>query len=319
MPARTIGLFQWRRDWADLWLCQCEGPWNREHGPNGDVEFRPFDREADHLLLIGPPVDPAGGPKMPYLARKRAKLAGRHDAERLRHATATLGRAKSDMTMLVYEPACAFSDAWFETAAELFDRVYAPDDRATHPIVLPSTWSFTDRLQALRDERPIDNRPIALACVTSGKRLWPGHDVRLDFLRAVRAAGIPMDLFGKGLPSDLSPLGPVESKATVYRASRMALVIENDAEGERYVTEKLWDALICWCLPLYHGSRAPDTIIPPEAFVRVPSLDQAGIDAIREALADDTLRAQRLDAMREARSRALGDLRLAAWAARTLG
>lgn len=309
MARRTIGVFQWRQDWADLWVSQCDGPFGRHR----DVELRPFDARADHVLLIGPPVSPSGHPRLPYLQKKRAKLAGRYDAERLRHAVGLLGRSRDDLTMLVYEPACAFTDAWFETARELCSRVYAPDARGTHPTRLPATWSFPDRLGALRDEPPAPDRPIDLACITSGKRLWPGHDERLDFLRAVRAAGVPMDLFGRALPSDLAPRGPVLSKATVYRAARFALVLENDTAGDLYVTEKLWDALICWTLPIYYGSGAADHVAPAGSFIRLPDLGPAGLECVREALANPGLWDERRDAIAEARRRALHELNLVEW------
>lgn len=314
MP-RTIGLFQWRQDWADLWVAQCEGPFGR----HGDIELRPSDARADHLLLIGPPVSESGRPRLPYWQKKRAKLAGRYDAERLRHAVARLGRPRGDLTMLVYEPPCAFSDAWFEAARGLCARVYAPDDRATHPIRLPATWSFTDRLGALRDEPPARERPIGLACVTSGKSLWPGHAERLAFLADLRRAGVPIDLFGRSLPAELGARGPVLSKATVYRAARFTLVLENETAGDRYVSEKLWDALIGWSLPIYLGSGAAEHLVPPESFIRLPGLGPEGIDTIRGALAHPEWWDQRLDAIAEARRRALHELNLAEWIAANVG
>jgi len=315
MTARTIGLFQWRQGWADLWLTQCDAPFGRHR----NVHLRPFDARADHLLLIGPPVSPSGHPRLPYFLKKRAKLAGRYDAERLRHSIAQLGRSRDDITMLVYEPPCAFTDTWFEIAREFCARVYAPDARATHPVRLPATWSFSDRLDALRAEVPSPDRPLGLACITSGKRLWPGHDDRLDFLRAVRAADLPMDLFGRSLPPDLAPRGPVLSKATVYRAARFALVLENDTAGDLYLTEKLWDALICWTLPIYFGSTAADHTVPEGSFIRLPDLGPAGIETVRDALAHPGWWDERRDAIAEARRRALHELRLVEWIADHVG
>lgn len=320
MP-RTIGLVQWRHDDADLWLSQCDGALGRQ----GDVVIRPGDRDADHLLLIGPPIAGDGAPEMPYFARKRAKARNRYDAERLAHALDHLDRDRADLTMLVYEPNVAFSDAWFDVARERCARVFAPDDRATDPIVLPATWSFDDALASLRTETHdlTGDRPLRLACIGSGKRLFPGHDTRLRFLSDLRAAadrdGFEIDFFGRGLPADLRSHGQVRSKATILRAADLTLAIENDDSDDRYLTEKLWDPLICWSLPLYHGSRAADGLIPTDAFVRIPSLNAEGIAAIRDAVNTPGLREQRLAAIGEARTRALGDLRLIAWIVRTLG
>jgi hypothetical protein len=312
MP-RTVGLFWWRHDDADLWFNQCDGA----AGRHGDIALRAWDRDADHILISGTPVNASGDPRLPAGRKRLAKLRGRYDAERLAHAIDAIGRDRAEMTMLAYEPTPAFSDAWFAVARERCRAVYAPDDRATHPFVLPSTWSFPERAPLLRGENPPrqadDDRPLPLVCVTSGKSLWGGHDARLDFLRRLRAEGVPFQLFGRGLPADLAPRGPLQSKASVLRAARLTLAIENDDAGDRYVTEKLWDPLLCWSLPLYYGSGAADRVAPPGSFVRVPDLGDAGVAAIRAALDAPDLRAERLDAISAGRTAALGPLRLVEW------
>ncbi|MFG0306017.1 MAG: glycosyltransferase family 10 domain-containing protein [Phycisphaerales bacterium JB040] len=327
MPARprTIGLFQWRMDWADLWLSQCEGPLGFEPCPGGrspGIELRPGDRSADHLLLIGPPVSASGQPRLGYLARKRAKLSGRYDAERGALAIEALRRPREDLTMLVYEPPAAFSDAWFEMARERCSAVYAPDERATHPVVLPATWSFDERLASLRGETPppLRDRPLDVVCVTSGKSMFPGHDRRLAFLRDLRKAGVSLELFGRGLPADLRGRGPVLSKATVLRAAKLTLAIENEDTEDRYVSEKLWDPIVCGSVPLYSGGRAPETLGVGGSLVRVPDFGEAGVEAVRDAAshAGEVWEAKRSSIM-DARARALGDLRLVSWAALTLG
>jgi hypothetical protein len=84
------------------------------------------------------------------------------------------------------------------------------------------------------------------------------------------------------------------------------------------VTEKLWDALLCWCLPIYYGSGAAEKMIPEDAIVRLPDLGEGGLDVVRKALADPGLWERRLPAIAEARRRALGDLRLVSWIEREL-
>lgn len=315
MP-RTIGVFWWRSSDADLWFSQCDGAL----GAHGGITLRPRDRDAEHLLLGGPPIDASGRPEMPPLARRVSKWRGRYDAARLEHAVAALGRAREDMTMLVYEPPCAFSDGWFEAARRLCARVCAPDDRATHPITLPSTWSFEERAATLLAEGCDDGpRGLPLVCITSGKTLWPGHDERLEFLRRLRRAGVPLALYGRGLPADLGGLGPVLSKASVLRGAAFTLALENWAGGDRYVTEKLWDPLLCWSVPIYHGSAAADGLIDARAFVRLPDLGDGGVACVQAALADPGARAARVDAMAAARRAALTRLRLVEWVSRELG
>jgi hypothetical protein len=86
------------------------------------------------------------------------------------------------------------------------------------------------------------------------------------------------------------------------------LAIENYADNEWYASEKLWDPLLAWCLPIYYGGSAADRLLPAGSFLRLPSLDQAGIDYIREVTAtpDAWLAAQ--DAIAEARQVILHEL-----------
>lgn len=325
-PVKTIGLFQWRHDDADLWLSQCDGPFGHI---TPKLKLIPGDPTADHILCIGPPVSASGNPKLTGLARRIAKLKGDYDAQRGRLAFKQLGRNPEHITCLVYEPPCAFSDAWFSMARECCNAVYAPDPRATHPIRLPATWSFHDRIQALRDEPPLDHteRPIRAALITSGKVLWPGHEERLAFVEKLRKADLDITLFGRGLRQSLKPRGPIASKATVLRAATFTIAIENDDTNELYVTEKLWDPLICWSLPLYHGPAAANQLLQlqnnPQStqqypFLRIPSLDDAGIDFIRQTIAQPQLHNFHLPAIAEARAKALTTLRLTEWIRRTI-
>lgn len=329
------GVFIFGDDSADALFNQCDGPM----GEHRHLRLRPRDRAAPHWLVLPPPINGRGRPKprngpARWLARRR----GTWDALWAEHAWRALldgtGRTRDDVTALVYEPSEAFSDAWWAVTRRYAARVFGPDARATHPVRLPAVWTLDDPLAALRAEAPphADRKPITLACVTSGTTHLPGHRARLGFIERVRRAGVPMHLFGRGLPAALQGLGPVRSKASALRPALLSLVIENSAAGEHYVTEKLWDALLCWSLPIYHGSAAADAMIPPEAFIRLPDIagpgphagphadpdagPDAALEVVRHATAHAaTLWASRLDAIAEARRRILHELRLVEWAA----
>lgn len=307
-----LGVFIYGHREADLLFNQCEqsGGWHRH------LRLRPGDARAEHLLVLAPPVGPDSRPKPPngprrWLARRR----GNWDAVWADHAWEKLGRDPRDITALVYEPVEAFTDAWWEVARRRASRVFGPDQRATHPIPLPVMWSFDEIAPTLRGEDPPNDKPVPLVAVTSGTQHHPGHRERMRFLADLRRVGVPYELYGRRLPADLNPLGPLRSKANALRPARFALVIENSTAGDRYVTEKLWDALLCWSLPLYYGTRAPDAMIPPDSFIRLPDLTERGIEVVRAAIADPDAWSRRLDAIAEARRRILGPLRLVEWAA----
>ncbi len=314
----SLGVFNTvQRHW-DYWFAACDNA----NGVHRDLVIRPYDGEADHVLIMGNLLPEFGGPKLPYHIKKAEKLRKRVEPRKIEYIIEQLGRDRDSISILVYEPREMYSDEWFEAANAVCDRVYAPDDRASCPITLPVTWSFPEPARLLRDEQPCDDRPIDLAFITSGKLDWKGHAPRLEFVRLLRKAGVRVALYGRGLPADLmahpDTHGPVESKASILRSAKLTLAIENDATNDRYITEKIWDALLCWSLPLYFGSRAVDSMIPEDSFIRLPDLSDAGVQVVREAIAQRDLWEQRLGAMAQARQLALGDLRITEWAWRTL-
>lgn len=319
---KTVGVFCDGAPWSDFLFEQCDDA----GGFHKHLRLRPLDSEADVLLFFGNIPEEMGGFKARGLKRKMLKSQGRLDADALERTVEgferSYGRTKDDLVMLVYEPSDAYSDAWFETANRLFGTVMAPDDRAGTKIVLPTMWTDPDSVRVFEAMEPNTDRLIELACITSGKSLWAGHTERLDFLKLLGKSGVSMDLFGRGLGAELGVDhrlgGAVRVKSSVLRASKMTLAIENTADNDRYVTEKLWDPLLNWSLPLYFGSKACDPMIPSEAFIRIPDLGEAGVACVRETLATEGLWESRLDAIREARQRILGEHRLVELLARTI-
>jgi hypothetical protein len=312
MP-RTLGVFHELHGTADFLWNQCEGPL----GAHADLLVRSGDRRADDVLIMNWPVPPGGSRRAGGVKRYFYK-ALRRSTTRLRvgHGYRWLARDPERTYALFYEPPTLVDDWLFEFTRAHCARIYAPDPRATHPIALPAMWTFEDDLHALR-ALPPPSKTVPLVAVNSGrpagKGLTRGHLDRLAFFQRIRDAGLPFEIFGRGLPGSLGGRGTLASKANVLRPARFALVVENYAGGEQYVTEKLWDALLCWCLPIYHGSRAADRMIPADSFLRLPDVGERGFGVLREALAAPELWEQRLPAIAEARRRALGELRLVEW------
>lgn len=310
----TVGCSIFRTDWFDDVWNQCDGP----RGEHGGLRLVPWDWKADHVLCIGPPISGRGRPGLSALGRRWSKLTGRYEQRRTEVAFASVGRDPSDVTSFIFEPPAFVPDCWYQIAGRFASRVFGPDRRAKAPTVLPSVWTVDGDLKQWRDAPP-PAKTTGLTCVTSGASGLPGHRARLRFIRLLREAGVELDLFGRGLAPTLGGLGPVRSKTTALLPATLALVIENDSTGDWYVTEKLWDALICWCLPLYFGSAAAERVLPAEAIVRLPDLDARGVEVVKAALADPGLWSRRRDAIAEARRRTLGDLRLVEWVRREIG
>jgi hypothetical protein len=91
------------------------------------------------------------------------------------------------------------------------------------------------------------------------------------------------------------------------------LAIENYAENDWYVSEKLWDSLLSWCLPIYYGGSAADKLLPSGSFLRLPSLDEKGLAYIQDVIATPDAWYEAKDAIAEARQIILHKLNLLNW------
>jgi hypothetical protein len=309
----TVGIFVKRRHDADLFWNHCDGP----AGRHGDLQLVSSDAGADVAFSFAAPVCPINPPRMHRWRRSWARTWGTLDEFRERIAWRQLELPRERVVAIYYEPRSAIPTPLYDLAKTFAHRVYGADSRATHPIVLPVTWSIPEDVHFLR-ALPPDPKPLPLVAVSSGEQSLQGHRDRLAFLARLRAENVPFELFGRNIPAPLGSRGQIQYKSSVLRPARLTLVLENDAEGDLYVTEKLWDALLCWSLPIYWGSRAAERLIPADAIIRLPDLGDRGVQTVSEALADPGLWRSRLDAIAEARRRALGELRFPEWLAREL-
>jgi hypothetical protein len=315
-----VGLFNELDQWADYLWNQCDGPMGR----HGDLELVRWGRDADRVFVMNWPSPPGGARRAIGWKRHLWKLFKKPTAPlRAEYGYRWLGRDRADVDVMLYEPPEIIPEWLMALSKAQAGRVFAPDDRATHRVRLPAMWTVPMGVKMLRELSPrATEKGVGVVAVSSGsppgKRLVAGHVARLGFYERLAREGAGLELFGRGLPASTGARGPVQDKASVLFPARLALVIENSG-AEGYVTEKLWDALACWCVPVYFGSRAADEMIPPEAMVRLPDLGARGAETLREALADGGLWERKLEALAEARKRMLGELRLVEWLARNVG
>jgi hypothetical protein len=136
-------------------------------------------------------------------------------------------------------------------------------------------------------------RTKLICSITSGLDGIPGHNNRRLFLEKYSASNPKFDLFGKfsklamALPSYRGQC--IFKWETVCRY-KYSLVIEN-ATDDYYISEKIFDALICGSMPIYHGSDKIFEILPKEWFYYLPTLDSAEIGKINAFIATDAYKA----------------------------
>jgi hypothetical protein len=131
-----------------------------------------------------------------------------------------------------------------------------------------------------------------------------GHILRMNFYSrlATEAPGL-FDLYGRGDFEGEYYRGEIADKWDGLRDYRYSLAIEN-YKGPYYWSEKIGDALLAWCMPIYWGCTNLSDYLPEESFVRIDIESDDVVNRIREIVASD-VRERNLDAIAEARERIL--------------
>ncbi|MFM7424338.1 MAG: glycosyltransferase family 10 domain-containing protein [Elainella sp.] len=202
----------------------------------------------------------------------------------------------------------------YEQAKSFCGYISGPDDFAPTPNYMPAIWYVSDSFAQL-DKGPVPEKLRPCSWITSGISRTANHRQRLAFLQHMQESGLDLDVYGRGLPSSLQTIGALDNKSHGMAPYYYNLAVENYADNDWYVSEKLWDALLCWCLPIYYGGSAADKLLPPGSFLRLPSLDDKGIAYVREVTATPEAWYAAKDAIAEARQIILHKLNLMNWLA----
>ncbi|WP_337886365.1 glycosyltransferase family 10 domain-containing protein [Fischerella thermalis] len=200
----------------------------------------------------------------------------------------------------------------YKEAQKYCGYVSGPDDFAPTPDYMPAIWYHANSFRDLHEMPPPD-KTSSCSWITSGINRTANHRQRLDFLKSLQSSGIKVDFYGRDLPSWTKSSGELGNKWYGMAPYYYNLAIENYSGNNWYVSEKLWDALLAWCLPIYYGGSAADKLLPSGSFLRLPSLDEKGIAYIQEITATPDAWYEAKDAIAEARQIILHELNLLNW------
>lgn len=279
----------------------------RPFGQWGTIQMQRFAAKPDFLLLYN--CHDFDRPVIRSRWRLRQSLSETDIQLKLRHVP------KERIISLWREPPFIEKRSQRIAGYALSERycgyVSGPDEFAPVPDYMPAIWYHTNSFCDLA-EMPPPPKVRSCSWITSGIDRTVNHRCRLTFLQQLQQQ-FKFDLYGRNLPNWASNQGTLANKWNGMAPYFYNLAIENYTENEWYATEKLWDALLAWCLPIYYGGSAADRLLPAGSFLRLPSLDQAGIDYIRDVTAtpDAWLAAQ--DAIAQARQVILHELNLLNW------
>lgn len=200
----------------------------------------------------------------------------------------------------------------YDAAKAYCDYVSGPEDAAPIPDYMPAIWYHANSFREL-DQMPPPEKARPCSWITSGINRTENHRKRLAFLHQLQQSALEVDFYGRGLPKDVRSGGELKNKWYGMAPYYYNLAIENYADNDWYVSEKLWDSLLAWCLPIYYGGSAADRLLPPGSFLRLPSMDEKGVAYIQEVTSSPEAWYEAKEAIIEARQIILHKLNLLNW------
>lgn len=140
-----------------------------------------------------------------------------------------------------------------------------------------------------------------LSWITSNLNVTRGHKIRMEFLKKLQENKIQFDLYGRGFK-------PISHKEEALIPYKYTIVFES-MKFPYYWTEKLTDALLSGCLPIYVGSPDIYNYFPKDAIIAINPDDSKSVNCILDLLHRDPY-SQHVDAINEARNLILDEYSL---------
>lgn len=140
-----------------------------------------------------------------------------------------------------------------------------------HPWFVEKSFDELARMPPLPKTRDV-------SVISSDKAFTEGHRARLDFVRALQDRfGDRIDVWGRGLRD-------FNQKWDVLAPYRYAIVLENFA-GDDFLTEKLPDALLAYCFPIYYGCTNVNRYFADDATLKIEIENtEAALEAVAALL-----------------------------------
>ena len=171
-------------------------------------------------------------------------------------------------------------------------------------------WELGLKLPQLIDFKYEKINKISSIC--SNKYFDPGHILRIDLLKYIESKNdLEVDIYNKD-----NSLGWKNYKHSVslYTDKYLGIVnykyyfmMENNFE-ENFITEKMWEPILCECLVFYYGCPNVSTYINPLAYVELDITDfEKSYQIMKKAVEEDWW-SQRIDIIRQEKQKILNEM-----------
>jgi GR25 family glycosyltransferase involved in LPS biosynthesis len=150
-----------------------------------------------------------------------------------------------------------------------------------------------------------------ISSICSSKYFDEGHIHRIDFLHYLEKEGITLDIYNQdnkhAFKNYRGPLTPYVDKSKGISPYKYYFMVENNYE-EDFITEKLWEPILCETLVFYYGCPNIDKYVNPLSYVLLDMNDfEKSAQIIKQALEEDWW-SQRIDIIRQEKERLLNNM-----------
>lgn len=205
---------------------------------------------------------------------------------------------------------------WRLPSPQNFFKVHSPVAACNLGLV---QWMFEFTPQELAATDFSSKKEKLISCIISNKNFDPGHIARNNFIRKYKnhlfkedgSNSFKIDVYGRNTElSDNQNLSN-EEKYTAIAPYKYFIAVENNKEPN-YITEKLFEGIVCECLVFYDGAPNAASHVDPRSFIPI-NIASDGLEAtfnkILTAIEDDEYE-KRLPFIKEEKLRIITELSL---------
>ncbi|RME35548.1 MAG: glycosyltransferase [Gammaproteobacteria bacterium] len=188
---------------------------------------------------------------------------------------------------------------WLLTSSPAWGTAWHPGRIHQQPALI---WFYADSsprgdYNHIRTHVPLQKTRLISTVCSSKRHGRTLHARRHAFTWELKRLIPELEIYGHGVR-------PLADKADALDPYKYHVAVENYA-GPHHWTEKLADAFLGACMPIYHGCPNVADYFPPESFITIDVWDtEAAAETIRKAIRDRAWE-KNLDAILESRRRVL--------------
>lgn len=151
-----------------------------------------------------------------------------------------------------------------------------------------------------------------VSSMCSSKYFDEGHIARIDFLKFLEQKGdVKLDIYSwdnqHNFKNYRGPMNQYVDKSKGYTPYKYYFMVENNYE-ENFITEKIWEPILCETLVFYYGCPNVCDYIDPEAYVQLDMNDfEKSYQIIKRAIEEDWW-SKRIETIRREKKKILDEL-----------